>query len=38
MFHGWISFSFDENTEIIDAYVTHIRQLAAHLGYGESQT
>ena len=25
-------FSFDEITETIDAYVTHIRQVAAHLG------
>ena len=31
------SFSFDENTETIDAYVTHIRQVAALLGYGEPQ-
>ena len=33
----WKSFSFDENTETIDAYVTCIRQVAALLGYGESQ-
>ena len=26
-----------ENTETIDAYVTHIRQVAALLGYGEPQ-
>ena len=25
LFHAWRSFSFDENTENIDAYVTHIR-------------
>ena len=31
------SFSFDENTETIDAYVTCIRQIAAILGYGEPQ-
>ena len=31
------SFSFDENTETIDAYVTCIRQVAALLGYGEPQ-
>ena len=24
LFHAWISFSFDGNTETIDAYVTHI--------------
>ena len=35
MFHAWRSFSFDENMETIDAYVTHIRQVTALLGYGE---
>ena len=38
LFHAWRSFSFDENTETIDAYVTHIRQVAALLVYGEPQT
>ena len=33
----WRSFSFDENTETIDAYLTCIRQVAALLGYGEPQ-
>ena len=33
----WRSFSFDENIETIDAYVTHFRQVAALLGYGEPQ-
>ena len=37
LFHVWRSFSFDENTVTIDAYVTHIRQVAALLGYGEPQ-
>ena len=37
LFHVWKSFSFDENTETIDTYVTHIRQVAALLGYGEPQ-
>ena len=37
IFHVWRSFNFDENTEAIDAYVTHIRQVAAVLGYGEPQ-
>ena len=37
LFHAWRSFSFDENTKIIDAYVTHIRQVSALLGYGEPQ-
>ena len=33
--HAWRSFSFDKNIETIDAYVTHIRQVATLLGYGE---
>ena len=33
----WRSFSFDENTETIEAYVTSIRQVATLLGYGEPQ-
>ena len=37
LFHTRRSFSFDENTETIDAYVTCIRQVAALLGYGEPQ-
>ena len=37
MFHAWRSFNFDENTETIDAYVTHIMQVAALLGYREPQ-
>ena len=37
LFHAWRSFNFVENTESIDAYVTHIRQVAALLGYGEPQ-
>ena len=37
MFHVWRSFNFDKNTETIDAYSTHIRQVAALLGYGEPQ-
>ena len=31
------SFSFDENTETIDSYVTQIRQVATLLGYEEHQ-
>ena len=30
-------FSFDENTETINAYITCIRQVAALLGYEEPQ-
>ena len=37
LFHAWRSFSFDENTETIDSYVTRIGQVAALLGYGEPQ-
>ena len=37
LFHTWKSFNFDENTEIIDMYVTCIRQVTALLGYGEPQ-
>ena len=37
LFHAWRSFNFDENTEIIDAYVTQNRQVATLLGYGEPQ-
>ena len=33
--HTWRSLYFDKNTEAIDAYVTHIRQVATLLGYGE---
>ena len=37
LFHVQRSFSFDENTETIDTYVTCIRQVAALLDYGEPQ-
>ena len=37
LFHAWRSFNFDENAETIDAYATHIRQVATLLGYGEPQ-
>ena len=37
LFHAWRSYSFDENTETIYAYVASIRQVAALLGYGEPQ-
>ena len=37
LFYVWRSFHFDENTETSDAYVTHIRQVVALLGYGEPQ-
>ena len=37
LFHAWQSFHFDENTETIDAYVNHIRQVATLLGYQEPQ-
>ena len=37
LFHTWRYFSFDEDIETIDTYVTHIRQVAALLGYWEPQ-
>ena len=37
LFHVWRIFNFDENTETIDSYATHIRQVAALLGYREPQ-
>ena len=37
LFDAWRSFHFDENTETIDAHVTHIRQVATPLGYKEPQ-
>ena len=37
LFHAWRSFHFDENVEMIDAYVNHIRQVATLLGYQEPQ-
>ena len=37
LFHVWRFFNFNENTESVDAYFTHIRQVAALLGYGEPQ-
>ena len=37
LFHAWRSFHYDENTEMLDVYVTSIRQVEALLGYGEPQ-
>ena len=37
LFHVWQSFHFNENTETLDSYVMHIRQVATLLGYGEPQ-
>ena len=37
LFHIWRSFLFNENTEMIDAYVNCIRQVAIPLGYQELQ-
>ena len=37
LFHAWRSFHFNENIETLDSYVTHIRQVATLLGYGEPQ-
>ena len=35
--HVWRSFHFNESTETLDAYVTHIRHVAALLGCGKPQ-
>ena len=37
LFHAWRSFHFDENPEMIDAYVNHTRQVVTLLGYQEPQ-
>ena len=37
LFHAWRSFTFNENTETIDSYMTRIGQVANLLGYGEPQ-
>ena len=37
LFHTWRSFHFDKNTETIDAYVHHIRQVVNLLGYQDLQ-
>ena len=33
----WGSFHFDKSTEMLDAYITCIKQVAALLGYGKPQ-
>ena len=35
LFHMWRSLSFAKYMETLDAYVTHIRQVAARIGCGE---
>ena len=37
LFLAWISFHFDKNIEILDAYVTYIRQVATLLDDGKPQ-
>ena len=37
LFHTWRPFHCNENVKTVDAYVTHIRQVAMLLGYGEPQ-
>ena len=37
LFHAWRSFHFNYNTETLDSYVKHIKQVATLLGYGEPQ-
>ena len=35
LFQAWQSFHFDENTDTLHAYLTHIRQVAILLSYRE---
>ena len=37
LLYAWRPFHYDENVEMIDAYVNRISQVAALLGYGEPQ-
>ena len=37
LFHAWRSFHSSENTETIDAYIHHIRQITTFLDYQELQ-
>ena len=37
LFHAWRLFDYDENVEMLGAYVTRIRQVVRLLGYGELQ-
>ena len=37
LFHAWRSFHYEENSEMIDAYVNHIKQVATLLGYEDLQ-
>ena len=38
LLHAWRTFSFDENTETIDSYVTQIRWVATFLEYEEHKS
>ena len=37
LFHPWKSFHYDENAEMIDAYVNRIKQVTILLNYDEPQ-
>ena len=37
LFHAWMTFKFDENTDSIDCYVLRMSQVTAMLNYGELQ-
>ena len=37
LFHAWRSFHFNKNTEKLDVYFTHIRQVSTLLGYDKPQ-
>ena len=36
-FHAWRTFQFDEATDMIDGYISKVKQVAALLDYGEPQ-
>ena len=37
LFHAWMTFKFDKNTDTVDSYVLRMSHLAAMLNYGEMQ-
>ena len=37
LFYAWRSFHFNENAEMIDAFINHIKQVATLLCYQEPQ-
>ena len=37
LFHAWMTFKFDKNTDTIDSYILRMSQVATMLNYGEMQ-